>query len=158
VPSLKKKEATFMKAGKVRLVTVALLPILGCLLLLHYGCSPTEPSVSGMVLVDGQPLAHGSIRFVPVNGTHGPDAGGSIREGEYQIDKGLKVGEYQVWIRGVRPGRRSRQDPLIPGRLIRDAVSVVPPDFHPTRALKPGANTIVFEVKGPGSEDAKAGK
>jgi hypothetical protein len=157
VRSLNKKEATFMKAKRVGRLTAALLLFFGWSLLLWFGCSPAEPSVSGTVLVDGQPLGSGSIRFVPVNNTPGPDAGTSIREGEYRIDKGLRVGEYQVKLRGVRPARRQVQDPLTP-KLIRDAVSIVPPDFSPIRAIQPGSNTMNFELKGLDSKDARAGK
>src|SRR5437870_4755063 len=110
-----------MRAGKRPWFVAGWLPLSGCLLLVFCGCSPSEPSVSGTVFVDGTPLPMGSITFVPMEGTLGPGGGSAIDEGKYRIDKGLRVGEYRVQIQGIRPGPRKVQDPLAPTRLIPDA-------------------------------------
>src|SRR5262249_16927788 len=68
------------------------------------GCSKNEPTVTGTVLLNGQPLPKGSIRFIPIPPTTGSDAGAAIQEGTgtYRIEKGLTVGKYKVEIRGIR--------------------------------------------------------
>ncbi|WP_437191712.1 hypothetical protein [Planctomicrobium sp. SH527] len=58
------------------------------LVLLVSGCGgPTAPqraSVSGEVLVDGQPLSEGVISFIPTDGVKGPTSGTKVLNGRYQ--------------------------------------------------------------------------
>jgi hypothetical protein len=46
----------------------------------------------GHVSVDGEPLAHGTIAFLPADGK-GPTAGGIVKDGQYEV-------------RGMAPGRK----------------------------------------------------
>ena len=70
---------------------------------LAVGCSgsgddlPREP-VSGTVTLDNQPLASGSISFIPVSGSGG--GGGAITDGKFSIARegGLVPGSYTVAI------------------------------------------------------------
>jgi hypothetical protein len=75
----------------------------------------SDPAVMGFVRLDEQPLPTGSIRFVPLGGK-GPDAGASIREGKYRIEKGLIVGKYKVEIRGTRETGKKERDAF--GQLV----------------------------------------
>src|SRR6476620_8893653 len=53
-------------------------------LLLLSGCAGAESSISGTVNLDGKPVAEGDIRFIPMEGTAGADAGAVIRVGKYK--------------------------------------------------------------------------
>jgi hypothetical protein len=111
----------------------------------------SEPTVAGTVRVDGQLLHAGSIRFIPPAGTGGPDAGAAIREGSYRIEKGLRVGEYQVVIHGTRKTQKKTEDPGTPGRLIWDEVELIPPEYNDktklVRMVNGGANTFDFVIE-----------
>lgn len=48
------------------------------------GCGAANP-VTGAVTYDGQPVAKGSITFVPADGK-GPSSGGAIENGRYSIE------------------------------------------------------------------------
>jgi hypothetical protein len=119
------------------------LPLLAVGMLLFSGCSQSEPSVRGTVLVDGEPLANGSIHFFPVddkgaiaNG-RGPGSGTIIKEGTYEIPKGngLTVGRYLVKIQGVRPTPKPGLDPVLRTNHIHEEVSAVPPEYNQKSTL-----------------------
>lgn len=67
--------------------------LLGCSLFLFAGCGgeedsriPQRYSVSGLVTIDGEPLASGSIAFSsPEDATIGISSGGSIVDGRYEL-------------------------------------------------------------------------
>lgn len=117
-------------------------------LLLYSGCAPSEPTVTGVVYVDGQPLASGSISLVPIDETKGPGGGATIVEGKYQIDKGLMVGRYRIEIQGVReePGKKMHAQF---GGFVPKEVAVVPSKYNQQssliREIRAGANTIDFK-------------
>src|SRR5689334_21251790 len=105
---------------------VLLLCGLAACSLLFCGCGKPEPSVVGAVLLDGEPLPSGRIRFVPVEGTSGPDAGAVIEDGKYTVGKGLRVGKYRVEIHGVKESTvRKVRDPILPVYLIPAAMEAV---------------------------------
>jgi hypothetical protein len=106
------------------------LLLLSGLLLLH-AVLKSGPTVTGFVRVGGNPLDKGSIRFVPVKGTTGSDAGAAIHQGKYQIEKGLTVGKYKVEIQGWH---------RIPGKKVH-----APIDFE----LIDAEEAIVFEKSDP---------
>lgn len=80
--------------------------------LLNSGCGggansytgPKRLAVSGKVLLDGQPLASGTISFIPMEEEIRP-AGGPIENGEFAILEafGPNVGKYQIDIRSPKP-------------------------------------------------------
>ncbi|MBA3480793.1 MAG: hypothetical protein H0T51_03165 [Pirellulales bacterium] len=87
--------------------TRAILSSAGMCLALILGCGdgrPERAKVSGHVLIDGQPLTKGSIRFVPAQGR---PAGSSLDEsGRFELTcfepgDGAILGEYRVAIRGA---------------------------------------------------------
>jgi hypothetical protein len=96
------------------MVMVAVAPLGGC------GAADdglARRAVSGMVTLDGQPLAAGSIEFEPEAGNTGTivSGGAIIRSGYYEIprDKGLRPGKYKVLISssGEAPGAGAFEPP-----------------------------------------------
>lgn len=71
------------------------------------GCGDGRPSrvpISGQVLVDGKPLAHGYVRFVPANGR--PSIGQLDAKGRFVLTcfekgDGAIVGSHQIEINGM---------------------------------------------------------
>jgi hypothetical protein len=118
-------------------------------LLILSGCAKHEPSVAGTVLLDGVPLPSGRIRFVPVEGTPGPDAGAVIDEGKYSITKGLTTGKYRVEIHGTQESTlRKERDPLTPIWLIPAEVESIPSEYNVksqlVQTVEAGSNTADF--------------
>jgi hypothetical protein len=64
---------------------IAVYLILNCLILANSGCDnrPSRVPVSGIVLIDGQPLTRGNIKFVPVDGR--PSAGAIGQDGRFTL-------------------------------------------------------------------------
>ena len=99
-------------------------------LLLLSGCAGAESSISGTVNLDGKPVAEGDIRFIPMEGTAGADAGAVIRVGKYKaIVKDLATGKYRVSIRGYKQSGRMEPDPL-GGPPIKGTVQIVPKQYQ----------------------------
>jgi hypothetical protein len=134
----------------IGLLTLAGLT-LGLLAFYLYGTS--TPTASGTVRLDGQPLPTGRIRFVPLVGTPGPDAGAAIEEGKYRVVKGLQVGEYRVEIEGTRKSPKKKvADPFQFGsRRVPEEVEVIPPEYNQQskiiRKVDRGTNTFDFELE-----------
>lgn len=83
---------------------VMLLASVSLMCSLAVGCSEDDVprvGVSGIVTLDGAPLKHGFISFIPSEGTTGPKAGGQIIDGRYEIEQseGPVVGQLRVQIR-----------------------------------------------------------
>lgn len=78
-------------------LTAGLLFVLGC-------GGDQRQSLTGTVTLDGQPLAEGSITFMPQAGTTSPSAGANITEGRFSIsaEKGLLPGVFRVEITAKR--------------------------------------------------------
>ena len=124
-------------------------------LLLLCGCAGSDPSISGTVSLDGVPVAEGDIRFVPVEGTNGPDAGAVIRDGKYKVVEGLAEGKYQVSIRGYQQSGRWEPDPL-GGPPIKAIVQIVPKEYHGAdskvvKEIARGVNRLDFYLVTSGS-------
>ncbi|MFG0262301.1 MAG: hypothetical protein ACF788_07915 [Novipirellula sp. JB048] len=77
---------------------------------------PPRVVVFGTVTYDGEPIQSGEIRFVPLEGTQAPTAGGLITDGKYRIDQkgGVPVGDFIVRIMGYQSLAASDSDE-IPG-------------------------------------------
>jgi hypothetical protein len=120
-------------------------------LLLLCGCAGSEPSISGNVNLDGKPVAEGDIRFIPMEGTKGPDAGAVIQEGKYKVVlKGVAGGKYRVSIRGYKQSGRSEPDPL-GGPPVKGIVQIVPKEYHGedsklVQEITSGANRLDFDL------------
>jgi hypothetical protein len=119
-------------------------------LLLFAGCFKPSPTVSGMVRWNGEPLAKGSIRFVPVDRTPGSDAGGTIKEGKYTIEKGLTVGKYRVELKATKKTGKKARNPVLPADMIDEEIELIPPEYNEnsqlTREVGPGLNPIDFDL------------
>jgi len=63
------------------------------------GCGgPPQASARGRVTLDGEPLAHGTIAFLPADGK-GPTAGGLVTAGGYEV-RGMAPGLKLISIEG----------------------------------------------------------
>jgi hypothetical protein len=107
--------------------------------------------ISGTVNLNGKPVAEGDIRFVPVEGTKGTDAGAVIQDGKYKVRlTGLAGGKYRVSIRGYKQSGRLEPDPL-GGPPVKGAVQIVPKEYHGeestlVREITRGANRLDFDL------------
>lgn len=63
---------------RILLIVFCCLPLLGC------SGGASTGTVSGKVMVDGQPVTEGTISFNPVDG-ESPTSGGSIKDGAYSV-------------------------------------------------------------------------
>lgn len=102
-----------------------------------FGCGPgggTPASLSGQVTYDGEPVAEGNIRLMPLGETGGAGGASKITGGSYQIpaDEGMVAGEYRVVITANRstgkmvPGADGEGEveetvPYIPHKYGRDS-------------------------------------
>jgi len=99
-------------------------------LVLLSGCGSVESSIFGTVNLDGKPVAQGDIRFIPMAGTAGADAGAAIRDGKYKtVVKDLATGKYRVSIRGYKQSGRMEPDPL-GGPPIKGTTQIVPKQYQ----------------------------
>lgn len=128
--------------------------VLGCVALALWLLREAEPTVTGTVWLDNEPLATGSIAWIPIVGTPGPGGGGGINsEGKYEIRRGLRPGRYRVEIRSTRtlPGRKVL-NPTIPTELVDEEVSVIPEQYNTRssliREVGPGSNVVHFDLTG----------
>ncbi len=136
------------RSSSVLLATLALLS----------GCGggddelPREP-VSGMVTLDGKPLAAGRIAFQPPPGAEGMPAGAAIEDGAYSIprDEGPTPGTYVVRITSL--SEVVEEDPnAMPGEPPRVAKEPIPPKYNVKTSLNAsitpeGPNSFDFDLK-----------
>ena len=120
-------------------------------LLLLSGCAGAESSILGTVKLDGKPIAEGDIRFIPMAGTEGADAGAVIRDGKFKVVvKDLAAGKYRVSIRGYKHSGRMEPDPL-GGAPIKGTVQIVPKkyqgeDSELVKEFTLGVNRLDFDL------------
>ncbi len=114
-----------------------------CLLLLS-GCSrsdrPPLGMVSGVVTLDGKPLANARVIFEPTEGGRA-STGLTNAKGEYELiyirqDKGAKLGPHRVRVSVTNPDAAKAE--LLPGRY--NAQTTLRAD------VKPGHNKIDFPL------------
>lgn len=119
--------------------------------LLCCGCAGSESTITGTVNLDGKPVAEGDIRFIPMEGTEGGDAGAAIRDGKYKIAAPeLAEGKYRVRIRGYKQSGKFEPDPL-GGPPIKGIVQIVPREYSgpvskEVREIIRGANRFDFDL------------
>jgi hypothetical protein len=119
-------------------------------ILFFAGTRPSGPTVTGMVRLDDEPLRAGSIRFVPVKGTSGPDGGSDIHEGKYRIDKGLTVGRYRVEIQGTRKVSGKKMRNTVSSEILdnsEEAIVFAAQDQSREVDVGPGPNPRDFDLK-----------
>jgi hypothetical protein len=128
------------------------LVVLGGVALAVWFLRDAEPTVTGTVRLDDEPLATGSIAWIPIEGTPGPGGGGGItNEGKYEVKRGLRPGRYRVEIRSTRSLPRKVLNPTIPSELVDEEVSVIPDRYNTKsrliREVGPGSNIVDFDLK-----------
>jgi hypothetical protein len=140
-------------ARRVWLATGGLLVLGGVAVAVGF-LREAEPTVTGTVRLDNEPLRKGSIAWIPIEGTPGPGGGGEINnEGKYEIKRGLRPGRYRVEIRSTRtlPGRRV-MNPTVPADVVDEEVSVIPGRYNSSggliREVGPGSNVWDFDLAG----------
>ncbi len=122
-----------------------------------FGCGkkgPPRAAASGRVTLDGQPIAEGVIQFLPVEGTVGPETGGVITNGQYDIPQsaGPIVGKNRVELRASKKTGHKIQDPTgRPGVLTDEYKESFPPSANTNstlvREIKDDLNTLDFEIR-----------
>ncbi|HJZ91485.1 MAG TPA: hypothetical protein VKE40_11475 [Gemmataceae bacterium] len=129
------------------------LLVLGCVVLAVWLLRETEPTVTGTVRLDNEPLTTGSIAWIPIDGTPGPGGGGGISsDGKYEIKRGLRPGKYRVEIRSSRTLPRKVINPTIPADLVDEEVSVIPDQYNTKssliREVGPCSTVFNFDLQG----------
>jgi hypothetical protein len=78
--------------------------------LLALGCGPRPRTVTGVVLIDGNPLPDGDILFIDVLGVYGPEHT-KIKDGRFELK--VRPGDKRVEIRASRevPEKRTPMGP-----------------------------------------------
>jgi len=119
-------------------------------LLLSAGCADNNKSVvSGTVLVDGQPLANGTIQFFPSDG-NGQTGAAGVTDGKYTANAG--VGDMKVIITGIKVVGKIKQYDTPDSPTVDDVRELLPDKYNKntelTATLKPGPNAGVdFDLK-----------
>ncbi len=132
-------------------VALACAVFTGLLLLAVCGDGLRRAAVSGIILIDKEPLPEGAIDFFPIDG---PQVGGVVKNGQYSIPeaKGVIVGSNRVEIRGFRKSGRKVEDVWEKGKMIEERVFAVPPEYNVkstlVRAVQAGNNTFDFDLPG----------
>lgn len=123
------------------------------------GCRDAQPprvAVHGRVLLDGKPLAQGTIAFVPAGTNRGPKAGGSIQAGRYRIGRvrGPLPGRLRVEIRsnGAADGFANPRLPTTTAQVESPARELIPARYNSASVLAVTAkldtdNQFDFELR-----------
>jgi len=138
-------------APKIARGLVIILAIAHCV-----GCGkkgPRRAAVSGRVSIDGQAINEGVIQFLPIEGTIGPEAGGVISNGKYDIprERGPVVGKNRVELRASAKTGRKIQDPTgRPGVQTDEYKELFPPTANAnsslTREITAEPNKLDFDI------------
>jgi hypothetical protein len=120
------------------------------------GCGRSGPQrheVSGSVTFAGEETPQGSISFVPIGDTKGPQVGGNIEQGHYHIDRkgGPVAGRHRVEITLLR--KTGRKVSNMGGQPIDQMRNVVPAKYSGATSelavtIEPqGENVFDFDLK-----------
>lgn len=107
------------------------------------GCGEAPPkriAITGTVKLNGQPVEHGSISFIPVADAPNLPAGGEIKAGEYTLtaDAGPSSGKYRVEIRWSKPtGKKvAMGSPAPPGTMVDEVKEAIPAKYNTQSTLE----------------------
>lgn len=125
--------------------------------LLMTGCggsdAPELGSVSGLVTLDGKPLADAQIRFQPTSGRSSEAV--TDENGNYTLrytaeENGALPGEHQVFITTATEGKAMPAEGNDEGEWVEGREELLPEKYHAKSELKEtvtaGNNTINFEL------------
>ena len=144
---------------RAALTTARAVPVVLTLLLTGLiGCQPSGPeraAVTGVVELDGKPIEHGAITFIPNGPDGGPTSGAVIENGKYTIplENGAVVGSHRVEIRA--PKKTGKQIPVAPPATsptgtVDEVIEGVPAKFNTqstlVQSVESGPNTIDFDL------------
>ncbi|MDX2035345.1 MAG: hypothetical protein SFX72_01740 [Isosphaeraceae bacterium] len=111
-------------------------------------------AIDGSVSLNGEPLAKGTIQFVPRSAEAGTQVGAIIENGRYSIAaaQGPVPGMYGVMISGASDTVAAGEDD--PAKPPKPAPDPVPARYNSNTTLeaevkKEGSNTFSFELKAP---------
>lgn len=114
------------------------------------GCGDSQPTLTGVVTLDGAPLANGNISFLPAgegagaSATIGPDGAYDVRTGSV---RGLAPGEYVVTVSANGPPITKRGSDLpLPGKLLTPKKYSTSRTSDLRATVQPGENTLNFEL------------
>jgi hypothetical protein len=114
------------------------------------GCSGDRVGVEGRVTYAGEPLALGTITFIPES-EKAIKGGGTITNGRYQIEPrfGLMPGLHRVEIRWAKPTGRKTKNEF--GEILDVRGEGLPDKYHSkstlTATINRGTNTINFDLE-----------
>jgi len=116
------------------------------------GCAGgTKAKLHGKVALDGQPIATGSISFVPVDGK-GRTTDAAIQDGQYTAEVPLGSQRVEIRARKVVGTRKLYDTPDSPTREVFE--ETIPAQFNSrsklTQDVKPGDHQVDFELKSNG--------
>jgi hypothetical protein len=114
------------------------------------GAGPELAAVTGTVTLDGEPLAHANITFVPEGKNGSPSYGGTDADGRYRLlfshnRAGAMPGKHRVQIEMQPPETDDSGNPVVPTETVQlPAKYRVPGNL--TAEVEPGENEIDFEL------------
>lgn len=84
-------------------------------------------AVRGIVLLDGEPLPEGIIRFIPQGPDKGPKSSAEIRVGMFKVDEeyGPVVGSHRIEIESTDDGGYARDDEQALDRLKAEGIKQI---------------------------------
>ncbi len=123
-------------------------------LLLLVGCGSSDrASVNGTITLDGKLVESGSITFFPSEGTKGPSAGATIKDGYYEINtanKGVVIGKNRIVLNANHKTGRRMPNPFDPTVMIDEVVQAFPPEYSTEskviRDIQSGENQINLDI------------
>ena len=137
-------------------IAFLLLALSVCFVLSGCGGPDNRAKVSGTVTLNGEPLATGSISFVPAEGNTGPSSGGAIADGKYSVpgDKGVAIGKNRVSIKSSK--KTGRKINIGRDGLEDEWVQAIPAKYNKqseiVRDIQPGSNRLDFNLEGHSSQ------
>jgi hypothetical protein len=119
-------------------------------LALIVGCGDSQPTLSGVVTLDGKPLATGNIAFLPTgegagaSATIGSDGSYDVRTGSV---RGLAPGDYIVTVSANGPPvTKPGSDLPLPGKLLTPKKYSTSQSSDLRANVQPGDNNLNFDL------------
>ncbi len=105
------------------------------------GCNKTRTQeVSGLVTLNGSPLAEGQIEFTPIQPTKGPTAGAAIQNGQFVVPavaNGLVIGGvYKVSISAMVGSGKFIRNPVAPDGKSEALKESIPARYNESSELQ----------------------